>query len=98
MNKMPRIESQPRVNYVTPKYDITWYVKWIVSVILLFGLAVGERGASVEGWGWVDNVCSWIGAAGWWWVGYRWNDRALMLVNGVFVFVLTGGLLRLWLG
>jgi hypothetical protein len=40
----------------------------------------------------------WIGAAGWWWVGYKWNDRAMQLVNGVFLFVLTGGLLRIFLG
>lgn len=97
MNKKNYIESSPkRINSVTPKYDITWYVKWCVSIILLFGLAIGPRGAGLVGWEWVDVVCSWIGAAGWWWVGYKWNDRAIQLINGVFLFALTGGLLRLF--
>jgi len=97
--KIPVEENKSnRMNFVTPKNDITWYVKWTVSIILLFGLAIGTRGANIEGWTWLDTVCSWIGAAGWWWVGYRWNDRAMMLINGVFVFILTISLVKLIFG
>ena len=91
-------DTPKRMNYVTPKYDITWYVKWAVSIILLFGVAIGPRGAGLTGYEWVDVVCSWIGAVGWWWVGYKWNDRAMQLVNGVFTFVLTIGLMRVFFG
>ena len=93
--EFPDLNAPSNKNFVTPKYDITWYVKWIVSSILLFGVAIGPRGAGIVGWEWVDVVCSWIGALGWWWVGYKWNDRAMQLVNGVFLFVLSIGLFRL---
>jgi hypothetical protein len=93
-SEFPNLNAPHHKNFVTPKYDITWYVKWAVSCILLFGVAIGPRGAGIVGWEWVDLVCSWIGALGWWWVGYKWNDRAMQLVNGVFLFVLTIGLFR----
>lgn len=95
-NEFPELDTKRRMNFVTPKYDVTWYVKWAVSIILLFGLAIGHRGANIEGLAWMDTVCSWIGALGWWWVGYKWNDRAMQLINGVFLFVLTISLFRLW--
>jgi hypothetical protein len=41
--------------------------------------------------------CSWIGAAGWFFVGYKWNDRALMVLNGVFGVILFAGILRYFL-
>jgi hypothetical protein len=38
--------------------------------------------------------CSWIGAAGWFFVGFKWNDRALMVLNGVFGVILFAGIMR----
>lgn len=86
-----------QVESVTPKNDITWYVKWACSLILLIGIAIGERGAAIDGYEWIDNICSWIGAVGWTYVGFKWNDRALILVNGIFAFILTAGLFRIFL-
>ena len=35
-------DTPKRMNYVTPKYDITWYVKWAVSIILLLVLRLAR--------------------------------------------------------
>ena len=73
--------------------DITWYVKWIASFIMLGGIAV--RAMGISDLQWIDVVCSWIGAVGWLYVGYKWNDRAMMLVNGTITVILTAGLFRI---
>ena len=81
------------VKSITPKQDATWYVKWTVSIIMLFGMALG-RGTGNPEFQIYDTAASWIGALGWYWVGYRWGDRAMQLVNGVMLFILTVGLLK----
>lgn len=81
------------VRSITPKQDATWYVKWTVSIIMLFGMALG-RGTGNPEFQIYDTTASWIGALGWYWVGYRWGDRAMQLVNGVMLFILTVGLLK----
>lgn len=75
------------------KYDITWYIKWSTSIIMLAGIAV--RATGISHLQWIDVVCSWIGAVGWLYVGYRWNDRAMMMVNGTITLILTAGLGRI---
>jgi hypothetical protein len=78
---------------VTPKQDITWYVKWTVSIIMLTGMALG-RGTGNPDLQIYDIAASWIGALGWYWVGYKWGDRAMQLVNGVMLFICTVGLIN----
>lgn len=79
---------------VTPKQDITWYVKWTVSIIMLVGMALG-RGTGNPDYQIYDVAASWIGALGWYWVGYKWGDRAMQLVNGVMLFIATVGLINI---
>ena len=81
-----------KVNSITPKYDITWYVKWTASIIVLVGITI--RASGVTQLQWLDIVCSWIGAVGWFYVGFKWNDRALMVLNGVIGVILFAGILR----
>lgn len=81
------------VRSITPKQDATWYVKWSVSIIMLVGMALG-RGTGNPEWQVYDTMASWIGALGWYWVGYRWGDRAMQLVNGVMLFICTVGLIK----
>jgi hypothetical protein len=84
-----------QIDSVTPKYDITWYVKWIASFIILIGITI--RASGLTEYQWIDMFCSWIGAAGWFFVGFKWNDRALMVLNGVFGVILFAGILRYFL-
>jgi len=69
----------------TPKYDISWYVKWIASIFILCALSV--RG--IEGYQFYDLVLSIFGIAGWLVVSILWKDRALIVLNGVgLIFLL----------
>ena len=81
-----------KINSITPKYDITWYVKWTASIIVLIGITI--RASGVTQLQWLDIVCSWIGAVGWFYVGFKWNDRALMVLNAVIGIILFAGILR----
>lgn len=81
-----------KIDSITPKYDITWYVKWIASIIVLIGITI--RASGVTQLQWLDIVCSWIGAVGWFYVGFKWNDRALMVLNAVIGIILFAGILR----
>ena len=80
---------------VTPKGDITWYVKWFSSIIVL--LAIIIRAAGLTELFWLDMFFSMIGAMGWLFVGIKWNDRALVLLNSVITTMLAVGLLRYWI-
>lgn len=81
---------------VTPKGDITWYVKWFSSIIVLMAIAI--RSSGVVELQWLDILFSLIGACGWLFVSLRWNDRALILLHSVVSFMLTLGLLKVWFG
>lgn len=83
--------SNKTINKVTPLHDSTWYVKWVSSILLLIAVAC----RSVEEIPKIYDVAiGWIGTMGWLWVGYKWHDRALILLNSVIVFMLTLSLLR----
>ena len=84
-----------QIDSVTPKYDITWYVKWTASIIVLIGITI--RASGIFQLQWVDLICSWIGAVGWFYVGFKWNDRALMVLNAVIGTILFAGILRYFL-
>ena len=76
------------IKKVTPLHDRTWYVKW-VSVILIC-LAVLCR--SVEEVPKIyDVVLSMFGTAGWLWVGFKWHDRALIVLNTILLAMLVSG-------
>ena len=43
----------------------------------------------------LDVIFSWIGCAGWCYVGILWKDRALILLNAILALMLFGGIIRL---
>ncbi len=63
----------------TPKYTLDWYIKWIASVFILTAMAI--RG--VEEYVFYDVFFSLIGVSLWTIVSIMWNDRALLLLNGI---------------
>jgi hypothetical protein len=74
------IENSKRIfKSATPKYTLDWYVKWVASVFVM--IAMSMRG--VEEFVMYDLSLSIIGIALWLWVSILWNDRALIILNGV---------------
>jgi hypothetical protein len=85
------IENSKRIyKSATPKQDLSWYVKWVASVILLCAFAF----RSTQQFPFVDLCLSLVGVSGWLWVGLLWKDRALVLLNGIAVFILISGLIN----
>lgn len=71
----------------TPKHDLSWYIKWIASAFILASMTMRGKEALVD----YDITLSLIGVTGWFIVGFLWNDRALILLNGagILFFVST---------
>ena len=84
------------IKSATPKYDISWWIKWASSITVL--MAVTFRSSGVPELHFWDVLLSWVGAMGWAVVGFMWKDRALILLNGVIGIMLFGGLLRMLYG
>lgn len=80
----------------TPKNDITWYIKWASSICVL--VAVSFRASGIPDLHTWDVLLSWVGACGWFIVGFLWRDRALVLLNGVIGIMLFAGLLKIMFG
>ena len=87
------------VKSATPKGDLSWWIKWFSSIIVLAAITIRSAnvpnelmlGIPLQVW---DIFLSWLGAAGWFIVGFMWKDRALILLNGVITIMLFGGLIR----
>jgi hypothetical protein len=77
-------------NYLRAQ-DHIWYIKWGVSIIMLVGMALG-RGTGNSDLIIYDTMASWIGAVGWMYVGIRWKDRAIILVNLVMAVINAVGI------
>ena len=75
---------------ITPYKDVSWYIKWTSTAILL--IAITSRAAG--GPQLLDFFLSIAGTLGWTVVGFMWHDRALMILNSVVAGILTVGVLR----
>ena len=56
------------------KHDVTFYVKWVSACVILIAMIFHVQG--ITPW---NSFLQLIGAAGWVYVGYRWNERAIIL-------------------
>ena len=78
----------------TPKYDVSWYVKWVASIFVL--VAMSMRG--IAEFQYYDLVLSIVGIFLWLIVSILWKDRALIMLNGVGLLLLMRNLIEyLWL-
>ena len=85
------LENSKRIyKSATPKYDVSWWIKWTASIFILASMSI--RG--VEGLQQYDLMLSLVGVAGWMWVGFLWKDRALILLNGVGIILFLNTLVR----
>ena len=87
-------DSLGTVRKVTPMHDATWYVKW-VSVVFV---CVAVLFRSIEEVPKIyDITCSIFGTAGWLWVGFRWHDRALIVLNTILLAMLVSAAFRFYI-
>ena len=89
-DKIKELQSTRVFKKVTPKFDLSWYVKWVASVFILLAVCFRASG----GYHMLDLYTSFIGTLGWFWVGYLWHDRALILLNGALATLVFTGILK----
>ncbi|MAG48862.1 hypothetical protein CMO86_04095 [Candidatus Woesearchaeota archaeon] len=68
---------------------IDWYIKWIASVILIFGAASTSMNMYPY-----NMYLQFTGVFGWLIVGIIWRDWALIVVNTIGSLVLLAGIIH----
>ena len=92
-DKIKDLNSTRVFKKVTPKGDLSWYIKWASSFIILIGMALTASN--------IHPLNMWfhlLGVIGWGIVGMLWHDRALIFINGVATFIFLTGLLKVYFG
>jgi len=56
------------------KRDHVWYVKYLSAIVILIAMVF-----HVKGWTPYNSYIQIIGALGWIYVGYKWDERSLIL-------------------
>ena len=93
-DKIKQLNSSRVYKKITPKGDLSWYVKWISVVLILIATVARSIGTMPH----VDMWFGLFGTLGWAWVGYLWHDRALLVLNVILVTLLVLGLGNYYFG
>ena len=85
------LENSKRIfKSATPKYTLDWYVKWVASAFILSAMAVRGNAEFI----FVDLGLSTVGVFLWLIVSIIWNDRALIMLNGIGLIFLIKNLVE----
>ena len=87
--------SNDFIKRVTPKGDLSWYIKWIASAFLLSAVMCRSIEEVPKVY---DVILSFAGTSGWAIVGFLWHDRAILSLNVVLTFILGTSILRYFVG
>ena len=71
--------------------DHVWYIKYASAIVILCAMVLHVLG--VTPW---NSLLQMVGASGWIYVGYKWNERALMLNFIPQFFIIIPGLVYLY--
>ena len=82
-------EKKFEVKKITPLHDLSWYIKWISSIILLVGMLLTSMDITPY-----NLYLHLIGVCGWFFVGMMWHDRALIVLNAVAIAVFLMGIVK----
>ncbi len=85
-DKIAKLNSSRVYKKITPKGDLSWYIKWVASIFLIIGMIL----ASVNLFPYNIMVAS-IGVLGWLIVGILWHDRALIVLNAISLAIYLMG-------
>ena len=93
-DKIKALDSSRVFKKITPKGDLSWFVKWISVILILVATSARAVGTIPH----IDLWFGFFGTIGWFWVGYLWHDRALIVLNGVLVTLIGIGLMKFYFG
>ena len=86
-DKIKRLNSSRFYKKITPKHDLSWYIKWVSSFLILAAVACRATGVMPM----FDLWFSVFGTIGWFAVGMLWHDRALIVLNAVSLAIYLMG-------
>ena len=92
-DKIKELNSTRVFKKITPKGDLSWFIKWASSVLIIIAMALTSANLYP-----INIVFHLLGVSGWLVVGMLWHDRALIFLNGVAIFVFATGLLNHYYG
>ena len=65
---------------VTPTHDLSWYTKWISTLIIVVGSYLNSNNVFP-----LNIYVMLVGITGWLIVGYLWKDRAMLVLNTIII-------------
>ena len=80
------------VKKITPLHDLSWYIKWISSFIILIGMMLTSLEITPY-----NLFLHTIGLMGWFVVGMLWHDRALIFLNTAAIAVFVMGIVKYYI-
>ena len=84
-----------KIESVTPKGDLSWYIKWISSFFIILGMIFTSLDVALFP---INLFFHLIGVSGWLVVGMLWHDRSLILLNGIAVTIFLMGIIKHFYG
>ena len=83
-DKIAKLNSSRVIKKITPRYDLSWYIKWFSSITLIIAMMF----TAVEMFP-INLFIANIGFIGWLVVGMLWHDRALIVLNSISLAIYT---------
>ena len=93
--KIAKLNSTRVIKKITPRYDLSWYIKWIASVFIIIGMMLTSLDVSLYP---INLFFHLAGVSGWFVVGMLWHDRSLIVVNGIAVTIFMMGIIKHFFG
>ena len=91
--KIAKLNSSRVYKKVTPRGDLSWYIKWASSIILIIAMMF----TAVEAMP-INLFVANVGFIGWLIVGMLWHDRALIVLNSISLAIYTLGIFNYYYG
>lgn len=73
--------------------DHVFYIKYASAIVILTAMVF-----HVQGWTPWNSLLQMLGAAGWIYVGYKWNEKAIVLNFLPQFAIIIPGLIYMWYG
>ena len=91
--KIAKLNSSRVYKKVTPRGDLSWYIKWASSITLIIAMMF----TAVELFP-LNMFIAKIGFIGWLIVGMLWHDRSLIVLNAISLAIYSMGILNYFYG
>lgn len=91
--KIKQLNSSRVYKKITPKGDLSWYIKWASSVLLIIAMVMTS--VNIFPYNLYPAI---VGMTGWLIVGLLWHDRALIVLNAISMAIYAMGIINSWIG